>query len=357
MASSTAAGKRAKRKPQAALKVFGAEWHRGEGAKARMKALAAEMECRAGVRCECQVQLQDPDSGARHFACYRTWEEAMRQLRRLRGQHRHLFEIVAHGRPCKPYLDVDGPPLPTAGFATVAEVVEHFDALVIGIFLNDYEVTLAREQLIWLVSPQSDKLSLHLTVCTAGGIRPNDPQWVYSSNHQSDPTGASHLAQRIRQLDPERAGPLVDVSVYSKDREMRAVGACKFGKSGESALVPVRELLPGQPASDALITCLNDAGNVRLLVVPGHIPRAVRTRGRELRTPAEAAELEPDEERSMIVVRMLDLLREELHPTAYHDRRSAEAPRDPAVGIKFNYRDRSEACYTGHVHEGAQNLR
>jgi hypothetical protein len=43
--------------------------------------------------------------------------------------------------------------------------------------------------------------------------------------------------------------------------------------------------------------------------------------------------------------RMLTLLRERLHPTAY-----SEGP------YRFNYTDRSEPCYTGRVHDGRQNL-
>ena len=137
---------------------------------------------------------------------------------------------------------------------------------------------------------------------------------------------------------------------------MRAVGASKFGK-GDSVLEPHRPLAPGQTPRDALITCLDAASERRRLSVPGHIPRAVRTKRRELTSPLEAAEREPDVERSATIVRMADLLREHVHPSAYHDRRSHESPYDAAVGVKFNHSDRSEACYTGHVHDGAQNLR
>jgi hypothetical protein len=333
--------------PPTKLTIFGAAWHYGRGAKDRMKSDAAS----ATPPMKCMLQLQDPDSGGRHFGCYPTWETAIASLKPLRGNKRHLFEIIAHGRPCKPYLDLDGPPLPSEHFATVADVVEHADRVVTAIFANDYGVALdPAEHLIWLVSPQAAKLSLHLVVCT------HAPQHLYSSNHQSDPTGASHLAQRIRQLDPDALGPLVDVSVYTKDREMRAVGASKFGKPG-SALVPFRPRPGGE--LDSLITCLDDAPDgPRLLAVPGHIPRSIRTnRVHALATPTEAAQLDPDDERTMIISRMLDLLRERVHPSAFHDRRGTEGPRDPSVGIKFNHGDRSEPCYTGVVHDGGQNLR
>lgn len=329
------------------LDMFGTTWHKGKGAKDAMKATAVARGH------ECMVQLQDPDSGARHFGSYGTWDDALKQLRRLKGHKRHLFEIIPHGRECKPYLDLDGPtPPPGAPLSTVADVIERLEGIVEWVFKNDYDVELQKHEMIWLVSPNPAKLSVHLTVSTTG----EHPQYVYSSNHQEDPTGASHLAQRVRQLDPTGVGPLVDVSVYTKDREMRAIGASKFGKGGY-VLEPHRPLAAGQAPRDALITCLGAASERRRLNVPGYIPRAVRTRHRELTSPHEAAEQEPGVERSAMIVRMLDLLRERVHPSAYHDRRSQESPYDAAVGVKFNHLDRSEACYTGHVHDGSQNLR
>jgi hypothetical protein len=327
------------------MRLFGTEWHRGAGAKDRMKSAAAT--CLA----QCMVQLQDPDSGARQFACYATWTDAVRHLRRLSGHRRHLFEVIPHGWPCKPYLDVDGPPLPTTRFTTLDDVIEHADRLVIALFRSDYQVDLQLSDLIWMVSPDPKKLSLHLTVCTRA------PQWVFRSNHSRDPSGAWHLAHRIRDLDPDGLGPLVDTAVYTKDREMRAVGASKFDKPG-SVLALVRPLTPAQSSTDALITCLDPPDARRQLDVPGQVPVAVVAKRRELRTPREAAELSPGSERTLIVTRMLDLLHERLHPSAYHDRRSSEAPRDPLLGVKFNYRDRrGEPCYTGVVHDGKQNMR
>jgi hypothetical protein len=235
------------------------------------------------------------------------------------------------------------------------DVIAHGDRVLTAIFANDYGVVLSPSDLLWLVSPQKSKLSLHVVVCTHG------PQWVYSSNHQSDPSGASHLAQRIRQVDPSALGPLVDVSVYTKDREMRALGASKFGKPGSAFFLYDRGTGVSVPPKDTLITCLDCASVRKVLDVPLHIPRAMRvhSRGRvkTVPTPSELCELEPDDERTMVITRMLDLLRDGLHPSAFHDRRGSESPLDPSVGIKFGYGDRSEPCYTGHVHDGRQNLR
>jgi hypothetical protein len=345
--------------------LFGARWHRGAGSKDRMKADAVAMGA------ESLVELQEPDHGWRNFGCYRTWSDAIGRLRHIDVQRRHLFEVIGHGRECKPYLDLDGPPLPCCGFVTVAEVVELASKLVTTVFRCDYGVELLPDQLVWLESPQADKLSLHLTVSTHG------PQWVFSSNHRRDPSGAWNLASRVRQMAPGGFASLVDVTVYSKDREMRTLGAVKHGKPVSSALVPVGSRVGGSggggnvltvaAARDALVTWLDDPSERRRLEVPVPVPVALRPAGpsggggaqggSEFRRE-DAARQEPEAEQSLVVVRMLDLVREKLHETAFHDRRHGEeAPYDRARGVKFGYTDRGEACYTGVVHDGSQNLR
>lgn len=52
------------------------------------------------------------------------------------------------------------------------------------LFESDYGIKLESEDMIWLHSENASKTSLHLIIST------RDPQWVYSSNHQSDATGA-----------------------------------------------------------------------------------------------------------------------------------------------------------------------
>ena len=115
------------------LSIYGTVWHRGKGAKNRMQSHAA---CTGAT---CQLQLQDPDSGMRHFGCYATWDEALARLAALRGNKRHLFEVIPHGRPCKPYLDLDAPALP-AKFPDVDALVAHADRLLVAIFAADHQV-------------------------------------------------------------------------------------------------------------------------------------------------------------------------------------------------------------------------
>jgi hypothetical protein len=350
------------------IRGLGANWHRGAGAKASMQADATIMNARA------QLQLQDPFSGWRQFGCYKEWKDANEALQRLKGHARHAFEIIPFGKKCKPYLDIDGPPLPNdqVPFPDVAALVAHTEDAIKMIFSNDYGIQIdVDNDLIWLISPNAKKLSLHLIIDTK---KEGTPLHVYSSNHQADPSGASNLAMRLQQLDPNGVGKLVDKGVYTKDREMRMLGSCKFNKDADSVLVPLKQHHKDDPDTALRTVISNVPEDAALIQVPEHIPRYVKKNGiawpARPRTQtvadavrsagsiiAKAVEKEPHVRCADIIVRMLDLLRRDMHPSAFHDRRPAEDAFDRAVGIRFNYSDRSEPCYTGNIHDGEQNMR
>ncbi len=326
--------------------------------KAPMKEVSARM------RAQCEVQCND-DSGRRQFGCFPTWQDAYVAMRSLPAWQRTWNELVSHGQRVKPYLDIDGAyadALPE-GCRTADEVMARATPLVRRVFAEDYGITLPAAALVWLVSPNPQKLSLHLIVCT------HSPQWVYRSNHQNDPQGAVHLARRLMQLDPEGVGKLVDGGVYTKDREMRVLGAHKYGKPRITALRLVGGASPARATAaafrDTILTWRDDA-DVREINVPAYIPRTVARSRQRIRTIKQAADAahpvhqreDPLHLRTFVVGRMLELLQDDLHPTAFHDpSHGREDAYDSQRGVKFNYSDRAEPCYTGCVHSGTQNLR
>lgn len=329
-----------------ALKLYGTLWFPGVGAKARMRDNSVRIDAK------CEVQLREPDSGNRHFGCYKHWQDAIDGLAHIVGHGRHLFEIITHGRPCKPYLDLDGDEMPP-GFESIQQVADRAQDLVTRIAKEDYGIDLQPEAFAWLHSGLQAKVSLHLVVST------HAPQFVFHSNHQADAQGALHLAQRIKQLDPDGVGSLVDLAVYTKDREMRMAFSTKYEKK-QSMLVPMD---PGKAMRDTVITWLDD--DVQIINVPLHIPRAVKAASRGFKNPREAKgqtmpghDPKDPSHLGFVRARMLDLLHERLHPSAFHEAaHGVEDPYDPLRGVKFGFSDRSESCYTGHTHPGAQNMR
>lgn len=329
-----------------ALPLYGTEWERGTGAKNRMKS-AAEL---AGSRC--LVQMNCPDSGEHHFGHYASWAECRRHTEGMRGDRRHLFEIIPFNRPCKPYLDLDSKEVPEP-CKTVGEVVERVQGLVERVFREDYGIELKPEDYQWMHSPNPAKMSLHLVIST------HSPQWLFRTNDYRDPAGARHLARRLHELDPECTGKIVDMNVYTRDRCMRVCGASKFGK--DSVLQPLdfermaQEEPPLAP-DETLITQIDEA-DMELIKVPERMPEEVQQTRRKLSTPiaARAASSKEPIELSMARSRMLELMREKVHPTAFIERPGSDE--DPYDGIRFNYTDRAEPCYTGQVHGPTMNLK
>ena len=65
--------------------------------------------------------------------------------------------------------------------------------------------------------------------------------------------------------------------------------------------------------------------------------------------------LSRDDTDTLHAARLLELLRERVHPSVYPC--GAGVDHKGRTFYRFNYTDRTEPCYTGHAHEGSQNLR
>jgi hypothetical protein len=195
----------------------------------------------------------------RSFASYPDWETARSQLE---GRHRSVTEIIQNGKPCKPYLDLDGkdglpckrkPVVGADGEVVEAgeryrleEVTKTIEKWATIVFKEQYDHELQPSSFIWLESPGQTKFSLHLTI---NQLSPR--QLVFGSNTE----GALHFARRLKKRvlpwDPAVAA-LIDLNVYSKDREWRTPGSAKIEKP-ESVLSSID---PAHSWKDALVTWL-----------------------------------------------------------------------------------------------------
>ena len=239
---------------------YGTTWNRITQPKAR----AWERAHRLGHKCFLQRSvLGTPGKDGsprefRNFGSYPSWKDALASLSVLRSDSRHVYEIIPHGRPCKPYLDLDsehGPPPPCQ---TPTDVVVRTEDLVRRIFHSDFGITLPDSAFFWSLSPNQQKFSMHLVVST------HEPQLVYHSNHRQDQQGAYHLPRRLAELDSDCIGKIVDLGVYSKDREMRLVGCSKALKpqSVLHSYRPLRKQYFAHP--DEIISCL-DSSSLQVL--------------------------------------------------------------------------------------------
>lgn len=124
---------------------------------------------------------------------------------------------------------------------------------MVCVFELDYDVLLPAGSFVWLQSKQQEKLSLHLV------INSSQPQLLFDSNMVN---GVKHLVQRVKDLMKKKRASggdgkpfiadLIDMSVYSRDREFRPPGCAKIDKP-QSFLEFVDM---GHTLRDGLVTCL-----------------------------------------------------------------------------------------------------
>lgn len=311
-------------------------WYLGTGGQQRMQQHANTLGSHV------QLCIQEPGTGYRGYIAYPTWPEALDGMKSLKGNQRHVFELLPQGRRVKPYLDIDlegGLPTDT----TKEQVMGKLEEMIRKIFKQDYNKTLQPRDFIWMESPQASKFSMHLVIST------HQPQLVYDNNGKKD-QGAGHLAMRLLDNEDEPAAKWVDRAVYTSNRLMRMVGSSKATKR-DSVLKLVN---PDAALSDSIITWLDPVQEV--IEVPGRVPLLLRMK-KKLACPRDISYTKPHLTEDYTKTRMLELLAEKVHPTAFWDpTHGQEDAKDPALGVKFNYHDRSERCFTGCVHDGSQNL-
>ncbi|GAQ91659.1 hypothetical protein KFL_008280010, partial [Klebsormidium nitens] len=283
----------------------------------------------------------------RSFASYPDWETARSHLE---GKHGSVTEIIQDGKPCKPYLDLDGkhglpfkrqPVVGPDGEVveggvrySVKEVIGIIEEWATRIFMS-YGYELAPSSFVWIESSGQAKFSLHLTI---NQLAPR--QLVFGSNTGGAAHFARRLKERLRQWHSSIAA-LIDLNVYTKDREWRTPGSAKVERP-ESVLACINR---GHSWKDALVTWLEPFEARKEVKVPFQLPERLHEKFKNPRDMSERGTERSSKNEEFVKARMLTLLRERLHPTAYE-----EGP------DRFNYSDRSEPCYTGRIHENRQNL-
>lgn len=349
------------------LYVLGSRWFHGIGSKAPMQRYAANIDAQV------QLQVTEPDTGYRGFICYKDWPTAIEALQPLARHRRHIFEIVKYGLPCKPHLDIECavPKDQTAhsvlqplGWTSPEHLIQDIQATTMRVFEEDYQLPLHEEDFVWIVTQNPLKLSYHLVVDTARRLGSSA---VYRVNDNDDPQGASHLAKRLVEMAPQLQH-VIDRGIYTRDREFRMLGSRKHPLNRDTGewkdtytCEALRPDLHGD--QEACVTWLTEP--LTVIDVPCVAPHQFKRRRARVRMREAAAEQAEDseddklddEELCFMHTRVLELV-QTVHPSAYRDSsHGKEDIMNPARGVKFNYTDRLEPCWTGCIHENTQNFR
>jgi len=272
---------------------------------------------------QAQLMFEDDVKG-RFFVSMPTWADVYKTLvkKLTQPRYKHLNEIIPHGKPCKPYIDIDADELPQ-GISSVDQVIERTERLVRQIFAEDYKLgqdgvarRLPPEAFVWLHSGNQTKVSLHLILHSVEG-----PLLVFNSNHQADPQGAHPLARRLAELDPQGVGSMVDQVVYTKDRCIRMMSSSKASKPN-SVLLPVRHPLDFATFKKSVISYLGNPEKqaTQKIDVPKALPRLAKDLGKPVssaRVPSvkdicSSNGADPSSEDA----RITELVQEKIHPSA-----------------------------------------
>lgn len=352
----------------APVKINGALWFPGIGGKERMQREAANMGD------ACQLQITEPNTGVRGFIAFPDWPTAIDKLAHMQAHRRHIFEIVRYGLPCKPHLDIDvkvpdnqtaEETLAAMGLVCAEDIVSTITAATKQIFEQDYELVLHDDDFVWIVSPGNPrKVSYHLVIDTAHRL---GSSVVYRVNNELQ--GAKHLAERLVEVLPPALAKTVDRAIYTKDREFRMLGSKKHPLNKKEGVwkttytaEALRPDLHGE--KEACVTWLTEP--LTFINVPCMEPRPLARKRVLASNIKEPADLVPavtsgddldNDDTTWLYGRLLELV-QTVHPSAYRDAsHGIEQIHNPARGVKFNYTDRSEPCWTGCIHEHTQNFR
>ena len=136
---------------------------------------------------------------------------------------------------------------------------------------------------------------------------------------------------------------------------MRLCGSTKFAMPASTALVPYRPSKAG--LRDCFITWLDRPSGLSVITVPPNLPPIIliRSRNKSKSKSKKNAVTTDDLTRAKVdpfyndyvECRMNELVKVKVHPSAFHDRsHGVEDAFDPAIGVKFNFTDRSEPCFS-----------
>jgi len=161
----------------------------------------------------------------RNFTYFKNWQLALKHLPFYTNKQRYIYEMILSGRPCKPYLDIELMYDTQPNQTFLANLVTELKIDICNIFKTDYNIEIQTTDIYVLDScaVKADlkfKLSYHFIIST------KDNQVLFKTNRKEIENSAYHLAKALSDKKPKYK-EMVDLSVYTTDREMRTINSYK----------------------------------------------------------------------------------------------------------------------------------
>lgn len=288
---------------------------------------------------KCIAQIQD-SGGCRQFIPFKTWDDCWTAYQHTGYYKRFLHEVIISNRPCKPYLDIEW----IEENATKNNHCEFIDQLKIDlkyIFDNRYGLELKDQYILITQSHRENKVSFHIVI----NILINNCYYAYATNRAKHQQSAWDLYIALINLNRPLYESKIDKSVYSLDREFRAVYSTKHGQiTMFSPIIDTSDRFVNNYL-DYLITHFDPLCDIKIIQTPEYIPAKVIKHLKDGGRLNDYKGHHTNDYNDDILTRIYELL-QFIHPTAKFTNKT---PNDN--GWRFSYTDKSELCYTGHTHK------
>ncbi len=320
---------------------------KGYGSKNILKYFIEKTKNEKGYGYNQIVQLLD-DKGFRRFIPIRNWTELWKQYEDEPIKYRYLFEVIRSDQPSKPYLDIEwkreeGSKI---NHKTIdyTEFVNRLKKDVIGIFKSRYDVNLDNNNVLILTSHSIEKSSFHLII---NKEYDDGSTLVYKTNRKGYQNSAWDLWVALVELDEAYYEHRLDESVFSLDREFRAIYSNKttnfrpvFPYGKKSKINSTIEKKPEKCLKYMITYTSSDKYTYIDTPKLSSIKYLTECDDQYYNYLSNYQSIYPDPKINNIIN-----LARFIHPTCIYTGKTS------SNGYRFSYVNKTEACYTGRFHE------
>ena len=256
---------------------------------------------------------------------------------------RYLYELILSDRPCKPYLDIEWEST-DINKENCTEFLHVISNDIIQIFNARYNLKVTQKNILVSQCHRNNKISFHIVI----NLLLNNQFIAYKTNRAREKDSAWDLYRALLETNETLYKGKIDESVYSLDREFRAIYSSKYGNL--TPFLPIDQDITNTKfidnCLDYFITHFPERNNIHYITTPEYIPISVKKHLASKKNINEyRGNHEIDYPDSNILTRFSELL-QSIHPTAYFTGKTSDGR-----GWRYSYHDRDEACYTGHTHK------
>ena len=280
---------------------------------------------------------------SRTFLPIKNWEDFWKAYEDEPIKDRHLFELIRSDQSCKPYLDIEW--YIEEKQIDRTKFIKTLITDLIKIFKNRYNITISKNDIMIATSHSDKKTSFHVVIDKII----NNGTVGYKTNRRGFADSAWDLWIALVEHN-EMYKEVVDKSVYSTDREFRAI----FSNKGADfrPFVPCDNpnssspIEPDQYIDTDLSKCLRYIITYSPNNQYHHIQTPdVSTQYTVINKKYYDHEFVPQYYTDKKVNELINLIKP-VHPTVSYTGRSA-----CGTGWRFSYSNRNELCYTGNIHD------